>query len=268
MLQTLIISTPRPGIRLLELNRPDQLNALNVDLVAELTSALNQLGSDAECRVIILSGIGRAFCAGLDLNDYGDAEREDRMGWVLATLERQREIAHLTELIHSLPQPVIAAVNGPAAGGGLALVCASDIRIASHSAVFAVSFITAGYSACDIGISWLLPRLVGAGNAHELMLTGRRFNADEAQRIGLLTQVTEPHALLEEAFAKAESILCNAPASVELTKQGMWLALETPSLHATIEFENRQQVITAMTEDSREATRAFMEKRRPVFHRH
>ena len=162
---------------------------------------------------------------------------------------------------------MIAAVNGAAAGGGLALVCAADIRIASTRALFAVSFIRAGYSACDIGLSWLLPRIVGAGRAHELMLTGRRFDAAEALRAGLLTHVTEPEELIPTAISKALEIMENAPFSVELTKTGMWSALESPSLAATIEFENRQQLVAAMTTDSEEARRAFLEKRAPVFRR-
>lgn len=264
---TVRIEEPRPGVRLLVLDRPDRLNTLTVELVADLHSALDELAADASCRVVVLTGEGRAFCAGLDLNGYGDPEREERLGVPLATLDRQREIASLTTKLHELPQPVIAAVNGPAAGGGLALVCASDVRIAAPSAVFAVSFIRAGYSACDIGVSWLLPRIVGAGRAHELMLTGRRFDADEAQRIGLVLDVVPAETLLQVALDKAEEICLNPPASVELTKQGMWLALETPSLRAGIELENRQQVITALTEDRDEATRAFLEKRPPRYQR-
>jgi enoyl-CoA hydratase len=184
---------------------------------------------------------------------------------VIRGLGRQREIAALAQRLHELRQPVISAVNGPAAGGGLALVCASDIRIAATPAVFAVSFIRAGFSACDIGVSWLLPRIVGAGRAHELMLTGRRFDAAEARAIGLVTDVSEPDELLAEAVRKAEEIMLNPPVSVELTKQGMWLALETPSFDAAVEFENRQQLFTALTEDRAEATAAFLEKRPAVW---
>ncbi|TSD45268.1 enoyl-CoA hydratase/isomerase family protein [Rhodococcus sp. KBS0724] len=267
MSDLLDITTPTPGVVMLTLTRPDRLNTLNVHLVAALTAALDDIASDKSCRVVIITGAGRAFCAGLDLNGYGDPEREAEEGRPLATFGRQQDIAHLTERINSLPQPVIAAVNGPAAGGGLALVCASDIRIAAPEAVFAVSFITAGYSACDIGVSWLLPRIVGAGNAHELMLTGRRFDASHARSIGLISQIVDSGNLLAEALRIAGEILNNPPVSVEMTKKGMWLALETPTLHATIEFENRQQVITALTEDAAEATTAFLEKRTPTYRR-
>jgi enoyl-CoA hydratase/carnithine racemase len=261
---SLLVSHPTEGVTLLTLNRPDRLNALDAALVQELSAELDRLARDRSCRVVVLTGAGRAFSAGLDLHGYDDG-RED--GDPLATLDRQREIAHLTEQLHHLPQPVIAAVNGPAAGGGLALVCASDVRIAATPAVFKVSFITAGYSACDIGVSWLLPRIVGAGHAHELMLTGRRFDAAEAARIGLVVGTVGPDELLDAALATAAQILGNGPAQVELTKQGMWLSLEIPSLHAAIELENRQQVITALTRDQKEAASAFLEKRAPVFER-
>ncbi|MDT0203243.1 enoyl-CoA hydratase/isomerase family protein [Nocardioides sp. AE5] len=259
------IDEPSPGVRRLTLSRPEALNTLNASLVAELHSALDAIAADRDVRVVVLTGAGRAFCAGLDLNGYGDPERVEEMGPTLGSLDRQREIAGLVEKLHTLPQPVIAAVNGAAAGGGLALVCASDIRIAAEESVYAVAFIRAGYSACDIGVSWLLPRIVGAGHAHELMLTGRKFDAAEAERIGLITQVVADDALMATVLAKAEEILRNPPASVALTKQGMWLALEMPSLRAGIELENRQQVITALTEDQPEATRAFLEKRSPDY---
>jgi enoyl-CoA hydratase/carnithine racemase len=255
------------GVTTVTLNRPDAMNALNDDLVRSLTDVLDRIRRDRSCRVVVLTGVGRAFCAGLDLNGYGDDARVERDGPMLSSFDRQREIADLAVRLHELPQPVIAAVNGAAAGGGLALVCASDIRIGSARALFAVSFIKAGYSACDIGVSWLLPRLMGAGRAHELMLTGRKFDAAEALAGGLLAQVVEPDALAAAVRNSADAILANAPVSVELTKVGMWLALETASFRAGVEFENRQQMVAAMTEDRAEATAAFLARRAPRFRR-
>ncbi|MFT4395583.1 enoyl-CoA hydratase/isomerase family protein [Gordonia lacunae] len=253
-------------ITTLTLHRPDALNTLNVDLVRELTDALDAVDEDPGCRVVILTGSGRAFCAGLDLNGYDD-DLDAEQGGVIPMFERQQDIAGLALRLHGLRQPVIAAVNGPAAGGGLALVCASDIRIGSTSSVYAVGFIRAGFSACDIGVSWLLPRLVGTGQAHELMLTGRKFTAVEAERYGLLVDLAEPEELLERARSTARAILANPPLSVELTKVGMWAAVESDSFSATVEFENRQQMITAMTEDRGESTAAFLEKRAPRYRR-
>lgn len=259
------VSRPRPGVCQLTLHRPDALNALNAPLVAELHAQLAAVECDPDCRVLLITGAGRAFCAGLDLRGYGDEELVEARGKVRRTLERQRDLAGLALRLHELRQPVIAAINGPAAGGGLALALASDIRIASTAAVFAVSFIRAGFSACDLGTSWLLPRVIGTGRAHELMLTGRRFSAQEALHIGMVTGLVEPDDLLADALAKAEEIMLNPPISVELTKQGMWTALETPSLSASVEFENRQQVVTAMTADQAEAAAAFLGKRPPIY---
>jgi enoyl-CoA hydratase/carnithine racemase len=264
---TVSVGQPRPGVTQVTLDRPAALNTLNRELVRDLTAVLDDIDTDLDCRVVVLTGAGRAFCAGLDLHGYGADELVESQGPVQAQLTMQREIAGLAQRLHALRVPVIAAVNGPAAGGGLALVCASDIRVAAPSAVFAVSFIRAGYSACDIGVSWLLPRIIGAGRAHELMLTGRRFDVDEAARIGLVADVVPGDDLLATALAKADEIMLNPPLSVELTKQGMWLALETPGFDAAVEFENRQQVFTAFTEDRAEATAAFLEKRPPAYRR-
>lgn len=249
------------GVRLLTLSRPDRLNTLNFELVAQLSAALDEIERDGSCRVVVLTGAGRAFCAGLDLSGYGDDSLVRDQGRLRRMLTRQSEIADLAHRLHHLRQPVIAAVNGAAAGGGLALVLASDVRIAAREAVFAVSFIRAGYSACDIGTSWLLPRLVGAARAHELMLTGRRFDAAEARDYGLVVELTTAAGLLPAAYRKAAEICRNPPLSIELTKQGMWSALETPSFDLAVAFENRQQVVTAFSEDQQEATRAFLEKR-------
>ncbi|QIG45977.1 enoyl-CoA hydratase/isomerase family protein [Nocardioides anomalus] len=254
-----------PGVRILTLDRAVRLNALTDALVRALGAALDEVAADRDCHCLVLTGAGRAFSAGLDLEDYGDSERVATLGTPLAELERQRELAALSLRLHRMPQTVVAAVNGPAAGGGFALVCASDLRIAARSARFGVSFIRAGFSACDLGVSWLLPRLVGAARAHELMLTGRLFDADEAREIGLVLDVVDDDALLDAALAKAAQVALNPPASVQLTKQGMWLALEVPSLEAAIELENRQQVLAGLTADRHEATAAFLEKRPPHY---
>jgi enoyl-CoA hydratase len=177
----------------------------------------------------------------------------------------QKHIASLIPRLRSLPQPVIAAVNGPAAGGGFALVLGSDIRIAATTARFNAAFIRIGLSACDIGTSWLLPRLIGAARAQELMLTGRLFDAEEALRIGLLVDVVPNEVLLDAALAKAEEIRLNTPLGVALTKEGMWSALEIPGLQAAIDLENRQQIMASFSDDAREMRRAKSEGRPPHF---
>ena len=259
------ISHPRNGIALVTMNRPDKLNAMTSEMVEQLHSAFDALGRNRDVRVIVLTGAGRGFCAGLDLGGYGDAPGFEWHGAMEKGLAVQKHIASLIPHMRSLPQPVIAAVNGPAAGGGFALVLGSDIRLCARSARFNAAFIRIGLSACDIGTSWLLPRLVGASRAQELMLTGRLFDADEAERIGLVVESFPDDVLLDAAFAKAEEIMLNTPIGVALTKEGMWTALEIPGLQAAIDLENRQQIMASFSDDAREMRRARAEGRPPTF---
>jgi len=254
-----------PGVTLLTLNRPESLNSMNVDLVAELHDSLRAIAVDRDCRSVVITGAGRGFCAGLDLGGYGvvpGAEDLERIPGAFAT---QSHIAGLVPLLRSLPQPVIAAVNGPAAGGGLALALASDVRIAAASARFNVAFVRIGLSGCDIGVSWLLPRLIGASRAWELMLTGRIIDADEADRIGLVLKVVPDGQVLEAALETATQIAANSPWGVRMTKEVMWSQLEVASLQAGIDLENRTQVVSSMTGEMQEAISAFLEKRPPSF---
>jgi enoyl-CoA hydratase len=259
------ISYPRDAIAQITLNRPDKLNAMTSEMVGLLHESLSSVGRDREVRVVILTGAGRGFCAGLDLGGYGEAPGYEWKGSVERGFAVQKHIASLIPRLRSLPQPVIAAVNGPAAGGGFALVLGSDIRIAATTARFNAAFIRIGLSACDIGTSWLLPRLIGAARAQELMLTGRLFDAEEALRIGLLVDVVPNEVLLDAALAKAEEIRLNTPLGVALTKEGMWSALEIPGLQAAIDLENRQQIMVSFSDDAREMRRAKSEGRPPHF---
>ena len=244
------VTRPHDGVTVVKLNRPEKLNAMSVALVSELHAALEAVAEDRQCRVVILTGAGRGFCAGLDLNGYGTAPGADGLGPVQAGFRGRKRIASLIPRLRSLPQPVIAAVNGPATGGGIALVLGSDVRIAARTGRFSATFIRIGLSACDIGTSWLLPRVVVA-RAQELMLTGRIIDADEALRIGLVVDVVDDDALLDTAFDKAREILRNAPAAVAMTKEGMWSALEIASLQSAMDVENRQQVMLEHDRGSR-----------------
>ena len=259
------LSRPHEGITQITLNRPDKLNAMTSELVQTLHEALDQISVDPSCRVVILTGAGRGFCAGLDLTGYGQAPHTEHLGPTPRGFAVQKHIASLIPHLRSLPQPVIAAVNGPAAGGGFALVLGSDVRLASRTAKFNAAFIRIGLSACDIGTSWVLPRLVGASRAQELMLTGRIFDADEAYRIGLVVEVVQGDALLDLAYLKAKQIMLNSPFGVALTKEGMWSALEIPGMQAAIDLENRQQIMASASADHREAMAAFLEKRQPNY---
>jgi len=230
-------------------------------MVELLHESLGSVSRNRDVRVVILTGAGRGFCAGLDLGGYGEAPGYQWNGSVERGFAVQKHIASLIPRLRSLPQPVIAAVNGPASGGGFALVLGSDIRISSTTARFNAAFIRIGLSACDIGTSWLLPRLIGAARAQELMLTGRLFDAEEALRIGLVTDVVPQEVLLDAALTKAEEIKLNTPLGVALTKEGMWSALEIPGLQAAIDMENRQQIMASFSDDARETRRAKSEGR-------
>jgi enoyl-CoA hydratase len=262
---TLQVDQPHQSVTRITLDRPERLNAMNAALVAELHQALADVAADRACRVVVLTGAGRGFCAGLDLTGYGDAPGSEGLDRVGATFATQTDIATLVPRLRGLPQPVIAAVNGPAAGGGLALALASDIRIASASARFNVAFVRLGLSGCDIGVSWLLPRLIGASRAWELMLTGRIIDAEEADRIGLVLRVVADDELSDAVLETAGLIAANAPWGVRMTKEVMWSQLEVGSLQAGIDLENRTQVLSSMTDDMREAVAAFLQKRPPHY---
>jgi enoyl-CoA hydratase len=254
------------GIRLVTLNKPERLNAIDFDGVRELHGALSEIAADRDCRVVILTGAGRGFCAGLDLKAFGGfgSEPGER---VTSGMRAQELIADLIPRMRALPQPIIAAINGPAAGGGLAFALGSDVRIAARSATFAVSFIKVGLSGCDVGTSYLLPRLVGASRAFELMLTGRTFDSAEADRIGLVLEVVSDDALMERALHTARLIRANSPFGVWMTKEVMWANLDTPSLAAAIDRENRTQILAQHSGDMAEAVAAFLERRTADFTR-
>ena len=255
------------GIVVLTLDRPERLNAMSLPLIDELHAALAEVAADDAARVLVLTGSGRGFCAGLDLVDLAptsSAPGEGR-GRVQRGMDLQQRIASLVPTLRGLRVPVIAAVNGAAAGGGLALALASDVRIAGRSARFNVAFVRIGLSGCDIGVSWLLPRWIGASRAFELLLTGRIVESTEAGDIGLVSRVVDDEDLLQEALSTARLICANSPTGVWMTKEVMWSQLEVGSLQAGIDLENRTQIMTSFTDDMGEAVGAFLEKRPATF---
>lgn len=256
---------PAPHVRRLTFDRADRLNAITAELCQALHEELARIRADRSCRAVVLTGAGRGFCAGLELEGYGEAPDNDGSDAARDRLANQQHMSTLILALRELPQPVIAAVNGPAAGFGLALALGSDIRYAARSAVFRAAFINIGVSNCDMGTSWLLPRLIGASRAHELMLTGRRVDADEALRIGLVADVVDDDALSGRALEGATAIAALAPWAVRLTKQGMWTALEIPSQRAAVEYEDRQQIMSTFGQALPEAIAAFLEKRPAEF---
>ena len=258
-------SNPRDGVTLVTLNRPDSLNAMNHELVAAVHGVLDEVDRDHSCRVVILTGAGRAFCAGLDLKGAGPAPGTDGIGRAQAGMRSQQHIASLYTHMRSVRKPIVAAVNGAAAGGGFAFALASDIRVAAESARFNVAFVKIGLSGCDVGVSYLLPRLIGASKAFELMLTGRFVGAEEAERIGLVSRVVPDGQVVDAALEIADQIVANSPFGVWMTKEVMWSNLEAGSMQAAIDLENRTQILTTFTEDMPEAMRAFLQKREPRF---
>ena len=265
MSSVLLVDEPVDHVRRLTLNRPDALNAMTAELCEALHGELRAVATERSTRVVILTGAGRGFCAGLDLHGYGAAPSSDGSDEARDRLADQQHMSTLILELRALPQPVIAAVNGPAAGFGLALCLASDIRYASRDAVFRVAFINVGVSNCDMGTSWLLPRLIGASRAHELMLTGRRLGAEEALRIGLVAELTDGEALPQRAVEGARQIASLSPWGVRLTKQGMWTALELPSEQSAVEYEDRQQIMSTFGQAPAEAVDAFLQKRDAEF---
>jgi len=261
----LLVDEPADHVRRLTLNRPEQLNAMTSELCEALHAELRSIAGARSCRAVVLTGAGRGFCAGLDLHGYGAAPENDGSDEPRDRLANQQHMSTLILALRALPQPVIAAVNGPAAGFGLALALGCDIRYAAPEAVFRAAFINIGVSNCDMGTSWLLPRLIGASRSHELMLTGRRVDAEEALRIGLVADVATAGALPERALEAASQIASLAPWGVRLTKRGIWTALEIPSEQAAIEYEDRQQIMATFGRAVPEAIEAFLQKRPAEF---
>jgi enoyl-CoA hydratase len=240
------------------------MNALSVGLVIELREAVQEIHRDRGVRVAVLRGAGRGFCSGADLK--GDDARvpgTEKMGELGSIYKMQESLAETILALHECEKPIVAAVHGAAVGGGLALALAADVRIAAEGTRFGAVFIRVGLSACDVGVSYFLPRIVGAGRAAELMLTGRHFDAAEAERLGMLHAVVPEAELLERALAKAREIAANSEYGVWMTKRGLWTNLDAPSLRHAIELENRQQVLGTFTGNMVEAMHAFREKRPP-----
>ncbi len=250
------------GIAVLRLDRPERLNALTDAIVSDLHRLLNGLAQDATLRVLVLTGSGRGFCAGFDLGEAATAPDEDSIGRAAAWTARQEAFAGLVLKLRALRAPVIAAINGLANGGGLALALAAEIRYAAQSARFNAAFVKVGMTGCDMGVSWLLPRCVGLSRSFEILMTGRLVDADEAERIGLVTATVPDAELMDRALATARAIAANDAFAVWMTKRGGWANAEAPSLAQAIELENRSQILAQHTGELQRAAEALLAKRR------
>jgi enoyl-CoA hydratase/carnithine racemase len=238
------LTHPRPEITVVTLNRPEKLNALSHELVESLHAAIDEIAASDECRVVVLTGAGRGFCSGLDLTDLNPPGAGAGVEFPRSGMRWQERIADLTARIHRLRQPVIAAVNGAAYGGGLGIAAACDIRLASRSARFCTQFIKLGLGGCDIGVSYTLPRIIGAGPAFDLILTARVVDAEEALRLGLVTRLSED-SVVDDALAVAETLCSYGEFGLESTKQVLWANLEASSLEAALHLENRSQILAS-----------------------
>src|SRR5436305_2558310 len=230
-----LVDKPRPDIAVVTMNRPERMNAMAFDVMIPLREALETLSHDNEVRVVVLTGAGKGFSSGADLEDSGIVPNID--GLTVTSIAR-RALELLDDVIHAIRkmhQPVIGAVNGAAIGGGFCLACACDIRIASEQAYFRAAGINNGLTASELGISYLLPREVGSARAFDIMLTGRDVDASEAERIGLVSRVVTGDALLDECYAVAERIIGYSRVGGEVTKRMLWSSLDAATLHAHID---------------------------------
>lgn len=259
------VDRPHPNIAVVALDRPDRLNAMSIELMTDLYDALSGLAVDNSCRVVILTGRGRAFCSGLDLKDYGVVPNIDGLTIGPIAQRSMRHYSRIVPLMRSMPQPVIAAVNGPAYGGGFCLALAAELRFAATSAVFNSTGIVNGLTSTELGVSWLLPRLVGAAHSNDILFTGRRVDASEALRMGLVSRVVADDSLLTEALVVAERMCGYSPYGLAMTKDVVWANLENPSLTAAMELEDRNQLMLGFTENLPEAIRAFDQGRDPNY---
>lgn len=258
----IIVTEPQPGVIQIRIDRPDTRNALTIEMFEVLHGLAMDIGRDDDARIVILTGTGPAFCSGFNLRQ---AEMLTEAG-PLGMLRMQDRAADTMLAWRALRIPVIAAVNGDAAGGGLALALIADIRLAAAKARFSAAFVRVGLSAGDLGTSWTLTRLIGPGRAAELCFTGRFVDAAEAANIGLVNAVIEEEDdLLAAALRMADAIMANAPGGVQLSKRALQANMEAASFAAAIELENRGQALLTRTADMAEAIQAFREKRTARF---
>jgi enoyl-CoA hydratase len=261
-----LVEKPRPHVTLITLNRPERMNAMAFDVMIPLRERIEEVSVDNDTRVVVLTGAGTGFCSGADLEDPGKLPDVDGLTLPTIALRALGILEDVVLAIRKMHQPVIAAVNGPAIGGGFCLSLAADIRVASEAALFRAAGINNGLTASELGISYLLPRAIGSSRAFDIMLTGRDVDAAEAERIGLVSTVVTGAALLDTCYAMAERIIGYSRAGVEVTKRMLWSSLDASSLTAHMDHEGIAQLYVRLTtKNFEEAVRARKEKRTPVY---
>lgn len=244
-METVEIEQPSQHVKVVRLNRPERLNAITFGMVADLHDALDAVAADDDCKVAVLTGAGRAFCAGLDLKDWGEPPDVGTHRHRPAGTSAQAFTANLVQHVRATPQIIVAAVNGPAFGGGLSLALAADVRVAARSATFCSAFIRTGLTGTDIGVTYLLPRLIGASRAFDMIVTGRTIDADTAERMGVVSRLFDDDGFLDAALAVAGEAAQYTRFALRATKEVMWANLDTPSMAACIALENRNQELAS-----------------------
>lgn len=262
----ILVERPSPHVALVTLNRPERMNSMAFDVMVPLRDALRALTSDNSVRVVVLTGAGRGFSSGADHKSAGlvpDVDGLTRPTYALRSMELLDDVILTLRKLH---QPVIAAVNGAAIGGGLCLALAADIRVAADGAYFRAAGINNGLTASELGLSYLLPRAVGSSRAFEIMLTGRDVDAGEAERIGLVSRTVPAADLLDTCYAMAERIAGFSRPGTELTKRTLWSGLDATSLEGHMQAEGLGQLfVRLLTANFEEAVAARAERRDPVF---
>jgi enoyl-CoA hydratase len=255
----------RPNVTVIRLNRPERLNAMSFELITELCDACERVGADNRCWVVILTGEGRGFCSGLDLEDPGVIPGIDEMALSRVGMLAMSHFSKVVPALRAMPQPVIAAINGCAYGGGLCLSLGADVRFCAESAVFNATGIVNGLTSTELGASYLLPRTIGLSRSNDMLLTGRKVNAREAERMGLVSRVYPDAEILERAVEAAEAMCEFSAFGLQMTKSVCWANVEATSLTAAIDLEDRNQLILGNTENLVECITARKEKRKPVY---
>ena len=260
------VSTPHPHVAVVTLNRPERMNAMAFDVMIPFRDTLREIGYDNTVRVVVITGAGHGFCSGADLEDPGTIPHIDGLTLPTMALRSMELLDDVITTMRRLHQPVIAAVNGAAIGGGFCLALAADMRVASETAYFRAAGINNGLTAAELGLSFLLPRVVGQGRAADIMLTGRDVDAAEADRIGLVSRVVAPDDLMASCFAVADRIIGWSRAGVELTKRQLWNSLDASSLQSHMDAEGTAQLFVRITtQNFQESVLARREGRTPEF---
>jgi enoyl-CoA hydratase len=261
-----LVEHPRPHVALITLNRPERMNSMAFDVMVPLKEVLENITYDNSVRVVVLTGAGKGFSSGADHKSAGSVPHVQDLTRPTYALRSMQILDDVILGLRRLHQPVIAAVNGAAIGGGLCLALAADIRVASHGAYFRAAGINNGLTASELGLSYLLPRAIGSSRAFEIMLTGRDIDAEEAERIGLVSRRVPDDLLLDTCYDMAERIAAFSRPGVELTKRTLWSGLDAASLEGHMQAEGLGQLfVRLLTGNFEEAVAARAEKRPPVF---